>query len=290
MKIIKKVMIFDDDKYFLFMLKGYCYANNVQVTEVKFNIEGINEAQKLNPDLIFIPLDLISPIADKSIEAGLLKLTCKNKKIKICALNKGLDCIVSEEVSEWIDMTIDNPLDIIEIDRILKTVFVCSGCLSERRTNKERRINTDRRQCTFHDTCYEGIKGIKTQYPNYQPNEGGVSEAQDFHIDTRNKCLFLNGNRIDLTPKEFELIDYLSTDSDRIFAPDEIINHLWRENHRATKSDLYQYIHLVRKKIEKDHNQPQLILNVKGFGYKLNILNRQNSCVSCIHYEKLQEA
>jgi DNA-binding response OmpR family regulator len=290
MKIIKKIMIFDDDKYFLFMLKGYCYANNVQMTEVKFNREGINEAQKLNPDLIFIPLDLISPLAGKSIESGLLKLTCKNKKIKICALNKRQDCIVSEEVPEWIDIIIDNPLDITEIDRFLKTVFVCSGYLPERRKNQERRKNTDRRQCTFNDAGYEGNKGIRTQYPNYLPDEGGVSEAQDFHIDARNKCLFLNGNRIDLTPKEFELIDYLSTDSDRIFAPDEIINHLWHENHRATKSDLYQYIHLLRKKIEKDHNQPQLILNVKGFGYKLNLLNRQDSCVSCIHYEKLQEA
>jgi DNA-binding response OmpR family regulator len=290
MKIIKKIMVFDNDKYFLFMLKGYCYANNVQVKEMKFNREGLNEAQKLNPDLIFIPLDLISPIAGKSIESGLLKLTCKNKKIKICALNKGQDSIVSKEVPEWIDRIIDDPLDIIEIDRFIKTAFVGRGYLPERRTNEERRINTDRRQCTFNDAGYGGNKGMNPQHPNYLPHESGASEAQDFHIDTRNKCLYLKGNRIDLTPKEFELIDYLSTDSDRIFAPDEIINHLWHENHRATKSDLYQYIHLLRKKIEKDHNQPQLILNVKGFGYKLNILNHQDSCVSCIHYEKLQEA
>jgi DNA-binding winged helix-turn-helix (wHTH) protein len=277
MKIIKKIMIFDNDKYFLFMLKGYCYANNVQMTEVKFNREGISEAQKVNPDLIFIPLDLISPIAGKSIESGLLKLTCKNKKIKICALNQRQGCVVSEELPEWIDMIIDDPLDIIAIDRFIKTVFVWSGYLPERRTNKERRINTDRRQCTFNDSGYGGSKGIKPQYRNYQPNEGGVCEAQDFHIDTRNKCLYLNGNRINLTPKEFELIEYLSTDPERIFTADEIVNHLWPENHRATKSDLYQYIHLLRKKIEKDHNQPQLVLNAKGFGYKLNVLSRQDS-------------
>jgi len=45
---------------------------------------------------------------------------------------------------------------------------------------------------------------------------------------------------------------------------DEIIKHLWPENNRATKSDLYQYMHLLRKKIEKDPNNPQWIMTVKG--------------------------
>lgn len=52
---------------------------------------------------------------------------------------------------------------------------------------------------------------------------------------------------------------------------DEIIDHLWPENNRATKSDLYQYMYLLRKKIEIDTNNPQWIITVKGFGYKLNI-------------------
>lgn len=52
---------------------------------------------------------------------------------------------------------------------------------------------------------------------------------------------------------------------------DEIINHVWPENNRVTKSDLYQYMHLLRKKVEIDPNNPQWILTVKGFGYKLNV-------------------
>jgi DNA-binding winged helix-turn-helix (wHTH) protein len=57
-----------------------------------------------------------------------------------------------------------------------------------------------------------------------------------------------NGANVQLTPKELELVELLLTETDRMFTADEIIRHLWPETYRATKSDLYQYMHLVRKK------------------------------------------
>lgn len=89
-------------------------------------------------------------------------------------------------------------------------------------------------------------------------------------IDQRNKCVYLKGKKVDLTRKEFELFELLASDPDRIFMAEDIINHVWPDNTRATKSDLYQYMHLLRKKIEKDPNNPQWIATVKGFGYKLS--------------------
>jgi DNA-binding winged helix-turn-helix (wHTH) protein len=56
-----------------------------------------------------------------------------------------------------------------------------------------------------------------------------------------------------------------------VLMAEEIIQHLWPGNNRATKSDLYQYMHLLRKKIEKDPDNPQWILTVKGFGYRLDV-------------------
>ena len=41
------------------------------------------------------------------------------------------------------------------------------------------------------------------------------------------------------------------------------------------ETSVYQYMHLLRKKIEKDPNSPQWIMNVKGFGYKLNVVNSE---------------
>jgi DNA-binding response OmpR family regulator len=277
MRAVKNIMVFDNDKYFLFMLKGYCYANDVRMVEAEFNIDGIKEVQRCSPGLILISLDLISSLENKSIETDLLRLACKDKEIKIYGLNKRSGNIVSADIPEWIDSFVNNPMNISEIDKLVKFVFRYNG-LQDRRIHKERRIIKDRRQDNINNSGYAGNQEIKTGNPDYPFHENGKS--QDFYVDTRNKCLILKGHKIDLTPKEFELIEYLSTDPDRIFTPDEIVKHLWPENHRATKSDLYQYIHLLRKKIEKDHNQPQLILNAKGFGYKLNLLSRQASTPS----------
>lgn len=269
----RKIMVFDNDESFLFMLKGYCYANNVQMTKADFNIEGIKKLEQLNPVLIFIPLDWISASPNMNIETSILRLSFEKKNIKICGLNKQSTEMTPAEVPAWIHGIINNPLDIVEIDRFLKNFFFSNGGLPERRTSKERRTNPDRRHDNISNVEYAVNKETALNKTNHLHHDNRSSEQTGFCVDSRNKCLIIKGNKIDLTPKEFELIEYLSTDLDRIFTPDEIIKHLWPENQRATKADLYQYIHLLRKKVENDHNSPKLILNVKGFGYKLNILS-----------------
>ena len=271
MKKINNIAVFDNDKCFLAMLKGYCYANNIAMTEVDFNLDGINEVEKLKPALIVVPLDLVS-IENKSFETGLLRRASARGQIKICGLNKNSNDIISAGSSGWIDVIIKNPFDIGEIDGYLKRTFLLNSSLIEKRRYKERRSFTDRRSIEYINIGDDGY--------NVTKNPGNLHIAgkpsyKDFQIDQRNRCVFLKGHKVDLTPKEFELIELLLTDVDRIFMSDEIIKHLWPESNRATKSDLYQYMHLLRKKIEKDPNNPQWILNVKGFGYKLNIGNSE---------------
>jgi DNA-binding response OmpR family regulator len=267
MKTINNIAVFDNDKCFLALLKGYCYANNIAMTEADFNIDGINEVKKIKPALIVVPLDWVST-ANKSFEAGLLRRASASGQIKICGLNKNSTDIISAGLSGWLDVIINNPFDIGEIDGYLKKTFLLKSCLTEKRKYVERRSLTERRRIEFNSDSDDGNN------PGY-PHEAGNSGSKDFQIDQRNKCVFLKGHKVDLTPKEFELIELLLTDVDRIFMTDEIIKHLWPENNRATKSDLYQYMHLLRKKIEKDPNNPQWIMTVKGFGYKLNIGNSE---------------
>jgi hypothetical protein len=57
MKKINNIAVFDNDKCFIAMMKGYCYANNISITEIYFNTESINEVEKLQPILIMVPLE-----------------------------------------------------------------------------------------------------------------------------------------------------------------------------------------------------------------------------------------
>jgi len=276
MKTINNIVVFDNDPCFFALLKGYCYAKNIAIIEVDFNIDGIKQLEKIKPGLIVIPLNLVCT-ANKSFETGLLKRVCTKKIIKICGLNKNLNDHISFGSADWIDTIINDPLDIGEIDEFIKKTFLFSSCFIEKRRYTERRSIRDRR--SFEYICNIDNEYKVTINSGYQFEDGNL-EFKDFRVDQRNKSVFLKGHKVDLTPKEFELFDLLLTDVDRVFTADEIINHLWPESNRATKSDLYQYMHLLRKKIEKDPNNPQWIMNVKGFGYKLNVSSSEEKNLS----------
>ena len=138
MKTIHKIAVFDNDKYFLAMLKGYCYANNIAMIVADFNMDGINEVEKLQPVLVVIPLDWVST-AKKSPETGLLRQARTSSQVKICGLNKNSTDIILAGLAGWIDVIINYPFDIGEIDGYLKKTFLLNSCLTEERRHSERR-------------------------------------------------------------------------------------------------------------------------------------------------------
>ncbi len=93
--------------------------------------------------------------------------------------------------------------------------------------------------------------------------------AGPIKIDDRSKSVFVDGHEYHLSPKEYELLKLLAEDPGRVISHEEIVGRLWPEANRAVHSDIKQYILLLRKKIEKTPHQPHLIMNVKGFGYRL---------------------
>jgi two-component system response regulator MtrA len=101
-----------------------------------------------------------------------------------------------------------------------------------------------------------------------QVQDGGMIECAKIRIDDRAKVVTVDAGEVALTPKEYELLKLLAREPGRVFTNEEIINCLW-DGGRATSTDVKQYIYHLRNKIERDPQSPQLIQNVKGFGYKL---------------------
>ena len=101
-----------------------------------------------------------------------------------------------------------------------------------------------------------------------QVQDSAVIENAKIRIDDRAKVVTVDDEQVTLTPKEYELLKLLANEPGRVFTNEEIINRLW-EGGRATSTDVKQYIYHLRNKIERDPQSPQLIQNVKGFGYKL---------------------
>jgi DNA-binding response OmpR family regulator len=104
-----------------------------------------------------------------------------------------------------------------------------------------------------------------------QVQDSAVIECSEIRIDDRAKVVTVDAEQVTLTPKEYELLKLLAGEPGRVFTNEEIIDCLWNGG-RATSTDVKQYIYHLRNKIERDPQSPQLIQNVKGFGYKLCVL------------------
>jgi len=97
------------------------------------------------------------------------------------------------------------------------------------------------------------------------PPSGNLS----LEIDDLRKIVVLRGNEVTLSPKEFALLKLLASHPGRVFSREDILAELWPKSHYATAQDVQKYVYLLRKRIERDPSNPEYILTVRGFGYRL---------------------
>jgi DNA-binding response OmpR family regulator len=101
-----------------------------------------------------------------------------------------------------------------------------------------------------------------------------VAKAEDrCVIDEANKSVVLEGRKLNLSPKEYELFCLLLQNAGRVLSPREIVEHVWQDTQRASAADVHQYMHLLRRKVEPELSRPRWIVTIRGFGYKLVIPN-----------------
>ncbi len=111
------------------------------------------------------------------------------------------------------------------------------------------------------------IEAVMRRYKSPTPR----IELGSLVIDDEKKEVTLEGHPIELSPKEYELLLFLASKPGRVFSQEEILKHIWADSSYAGAEDVKKYIYLLRNKIEKNPENPQLIVTVRGFGYKLNV-------------------
>ncbi len=96
-------------------------------------------------------------------------------------------------------------------------------------------------------------------------------------IDDLRKQVRTAGRTISLSPKEYQLLKLLASSPGRVFTTSEILNELWPpkldtdEKTYADAQDVQKYVYLLRKKLEIDPQEPDLVVTVRGFGYRLGV-------------------
>lgn len=90
-------------------------------------------------------------------------------------------------------------------------------------------------------------------------------------LDPATREAIVEGRRVRLTPKEFELLRYLVLNAGRIVAVDELLQHVWGYAPKTGDPDLVRaHIHNLRRKIEPSPASPRFIRTIPRYGYLLS--------------------
>ncbi|MBE0649714.1 MAG: response regulator transcription factor [Bacteroidales bacterium] len=101
-------------------------------------------------------------------------------------------------------------------------------------------------------------------------NETGpvIFTAKDIEMDIEKHTVTHNENHIDLTQKEFALLEYLLRNKGKVCRRTRIIAKVWNIHFDYDNSVIDVYINALRKKLD-DHGSPSIITTVRGIGYKI---------------------
>jgi len=95
-------------------------------------------------------------------------------------------------------------------------------------------------------------------------------EIGELVVDKRRHEVTLAGERVDLTPLEFHILERLASEPGRAWSRNDLLDEVWSTEYEGYQRNVDPHINRLRRKIETDPQNPRYVLTVRGVGYKLN--------------------
>lgn len=108
---------------------------------------------------------------------------------------------------------------------------------------------------------------IKTRFRRQEP-EAEVLKIVDLQIDLTAHEVRRGDEVLHLTPLEFELLSVLARKPFQVFSREELLEIVWGYKHSADTRLVNVHIQRLRAKVEKDPGNPEVVLTVRGVGYR----------------------
>jgi two-component system, OmpR family, alkaline phosphatase synthesis response regulator PhoP len=230
----KKVLVVDDEQSIVTLLQYNLKQAGFEVITANDGEEGMNKAISEQPDLMI--LDLMIPKLD-GIEV------CKQLRqqkimipiLMLTAKDDEFDKVLGLELGADDYMT--KPFSPREVVARVKAIL--------RRTQFQNEVETKEE---------EDIEKITI----------GDLEILPDHYEA-----YFNRERLELTPKEFELLLYLAKHKGRVLTRDQLLSAVWNYDFVGDTRIVDVHISHLREKIEKNTKKPLYIKTIRGLGYKL---------------------
>ena len=105
---------------------------------------------------------------------------------------------------------------------------------------------------------------------NLTANDGNVITVGNLKIDIEMRKVIVDDIKVDLSPKEFELLVLLASNKGKSYNRSRLLNLVWGYDFEGYEHTVNSHINRLRAKIEPDMAKPKYILTTWGVGYKFN--------------------
>jgi len=112
------------------------------------------------------------------------------------------------------------------------------------------------------------IKAVLRRGENLNPDETKI-KIGNVDINFQNYTAFKDNEEIQLSHKEFEILNYLWKHRNQTVSREDLLEKIWGYEESPTTRTVDNFILKLRQKIESDPNHPRVIITVHGIGYKL---------------------
>ena len=228
-----KVLIIEDDIQIVELLKIHLEDLSCEVMSVLDGKEALEVASKHLFDLVI--LDLMLPRMNGMEICRRLRLSGNLTPIMILsAKSEEIDKVVGLETGA--DDYLTKPFSIREFIARVKVIF------RRKEGMDEAFYRSDRTQMKFGE----------------------------LEIDLDKRKAALNNSRIELSKKEFDLLNLLASNPGRSYSRKQLLNLVWGYDFEGYEHTVNSHINRLRGKIERDISNPQYILTTWGVGYRFN--------------------
>ena len=228
----KKILIVDDEKSLLTMMK-------VILNKEGFNhvilAENGNSALKLskieNPDLVI--LDIMLPDIEGYEVCSKIRMNSMVPIIFLSAKDSEVDRLVSFAVGG--DDFVSKPFSTSELTARIKAAL-------------------------YRANYYASLDSRKS-----------IVYFGDYKLDLNKRELFCKKEHVNLTLKEYLLLEYMVINSGITLSREKIIENVWDSNYEGFDNTVSVHIRHLREKVEENPSSPKWIITVKGRGYRFDL-------------------
>jgi two-component system response regulator MtrA len=118
----------------------------------------------------------------------------------------------------------------------------------------------------------ELIARIRTRLRRTNVDISGLLTISDLAIDVQAHQVLRAGKQISLTRLEFDLLVALAKEPGRVFSRDALLSEVWGYRHSTDTRLVNVHVQRLRSKIEHDPESPEIVVTVRGVGYKAGVM------------------